>query len=44
MILDSFDEITWPAVATAMVVAFVIGLGWFSPIAFGGYSARQVSR
>lgn len=44
MILESFDDITWPAVATAVVVAFVIGIGWFSPIAFGGYWARQVSR
>ncbi len=43
MILDSFDDISWPAFAAAVAVAFVIGMGWFSPILFGGFWARQVS-
>lgn len=43
MILDSFDDISWPPVATAIVVAFVIGMGWFSPVLFGRFWARQVS-
>jgi len=48
MILESLDDITWPAVATAMGVAFVVGAAWFSPIAFGSGSvvarARSSSR
>ena len=44
MILDFLDDINWAAVGVSLVVAFAIGLVWFSPSALGGFWARQVSR
>lgn len=44
MILDSLDDLHWPAVAVATVVAFVVGTVWFSPALLGGFWARTVSR
>lgn len=44
MILDYLNDVNWPAVGTALVAAFAIGLVWFAPSALGGFRARQVSR
>ena len=44
MILDFVNDINWLALGAAVAAAFSIGLLWFSPVAFGGFWARQVSR
>jgi hypothetical protein len=44
MILDYLDDLNLAAVATATVVAFVVGVTWFSPVLLGRFWARQVSR
>lgn len=44
MILEFVDDINWLALGAAVAAAFSIGVLWFSPAAFGGFWARQVSR
>jgi len=43
MILDSLDNLSWPAVGTATAVAVAIGMAWFSPRLLGGFWARHVA-
>ncbi len=44
MIIDSFNDLSWVAVAVATIAAFAIGLIWFAPPVLGTLWARQVSQ
>lgn len=44
MIVNFLNNINWAAVGASAVAALAIGMIWFSPVALGGYWARQVSR
>ena len=44
MIIDSFNDLNWVAVAVATIAAFAIGLVWFAPPVLGTLWARQVSQ
>ena len=44
MIFDFIYDVNWAAVSVSLLVAFVLGLGWFTPAVFGSYWARQVAR
>jgi len=44
MIIDSFNDLNWLAVAVSTVAAFAIGLVWFAPPVLGTLWARQVTQ